>query len=154
MRTTRPRRRRWNGLLGTAAAGLLAAGCQQAPPDRPPAPPTLEVVLDEYRVEAPEQVPAGRVVVEVVNAGDEAHNLTVLALPEDFPATFEERFASGQRQALGTLVILPAQPPGAEDVVALDLAPGRYGLLSTLEDDEGTSHARKGMAAQLEAVER
>lgn len=101
----------------------------------------------EYRFDAPAELPAGRAVFTVPNAGRIEHQMQVLALPESFPATFEEQFRSENRVAVMPIMNLPRQGPGSTAVFALDLAPGRYGLICFLDDPDGTSHAGKGMTA-------
>jgi hypothetical protein len=73
--------------------------------------------------------------------------MQVLALPDGFPATFEEQFRSENRIALMPIMNLPRQAPGSTAVFALDLAPGRYGLVCFVDDPDGASHAAKGMTA-------
>lgn len=130
-------------------AGLLAGACQQAVADLPPPPPQVQVLLDEYRITAPNRLAPGRVLLDVRNTGAIRHSLTVVRLPDDFPGTFEEHHASGEQQALPTIVVLSARPPGERDLIALDLTAGRYGLFCTLRDEDGTPHSHKGMAAQM-----
>jgi hypothetical protein len=40
-------------------------------------------------------------------------------------------------------------PPGGNGAVAVDLGPGRYALICFLTDDDGQSHALKGMATEF-----
>lgn len=130
-------------------AGLLATACQQAAADLPPSPRQVQLSLDEYSIQAPDRLSPGHVVFEVRNDGDRRHSLTVVRLPEDFPTTFAEHYAQGQERALGTVFVLTPRQPGSRDLFALDLAPGRYGLICTLRDEDGTLHSHKGMATQI-----
>lgn len=133
-----------------ALAGLVVlTACTASQAEVPPPAPTVDLTMQDYRFEVPGELPPGRVVLDVANAGEENHDLTVVALPEDFPATFEEHFATGQRRPLGTVVFLSPLEPGETDILALDLAPGRYGLLCTLETPDGVAHSRLGMATQI-----
>jgi uncharacterized cupredoxin-like copper-binding protein len=105
--------------------------------------------MSEYRFDAPTELPMGRAVFRVPNEGRIEHQMQVLQLPEDFPATFEEQFRSENRVAVMPIMSVPRQAPGATAVFALDLLPGRYGLVCFVVDPDGANHAGKGMTAMF-----
>lgn len=119
----------------------------------PQGPSLSDVSMAEYSIAAPSVVPAGRALFRVRNAGHIDHQLSVVALPDDFPVTFQAQFDSPNRIALPVLIQLPRQRPGQTDspngseVFAIDLAPGRYGLMCSLVDADQVGHERKGMTA-------
>lgn len=150
------RRRRGQHQVAVLGVSLLAASCTagSASGGRPPLPPpvpTVAVEMSEYRFEIPMAPMApGTVVFDVVNVGREAHEMVVVAIPPDLPLTLDEQVTSStQLRAFPTIAHLPARAPGRTGIFALDLAPGRYGLLCFLEDDDGVQHARRGMSAEF-----
>lgn len=148
------RRRR---VLLTAGGLLLAAGCAPGTPAQalPPPPAIIDVSLDEYHIDHPlRHVPAGRMIFRVANEGTTAHELLVVRLPDDLPGTFDEQLHSEIRRPAATLGFLPALTPGDTGVFALDLAPGRYGLVCFQEDEGGEAHALKGMNSELVVEDR
>jgi hypothetical protein len=112
---------------------------------------TLNVTMREFSFEHREEVPSGRVVFQFSNAGQVDHELRLVTLPEDLPP-LAEQLRSEQRQALPTTAILDQQKPGGSGAFAVDLAPGRYGLVCFLEDAQGERHALKGMNSEFRAI--
>lgn len=135
-----------------AIAGLLlvTAACATPPAVRlPEAPPTAEVVLDEFSISAPEELGSGRVIFRVTNGGTLRHEVIVIEVPADV-VSLEEELRSEEGRATTTLSVIPPQEPGDGTVFALDLAPGRYGLLCFLRGGEGREpHALRGMNAEF-----
>jgi hypothetical protein len=133
------------------AAGMAACsgpGPSGGPP-LPPSPNRLDVVMVEYRFDHVATVPVGRLVIEARNQGTVAHSLTVVALPDDFPPIVEQ-LRGETRRGVDTLAILPERPPGSVDRLAVDLlVPARYALICFVEDADGVTHARKGMASEF-----
>lgn len=143
-------------LLLAVALVLLATGCRvPAPgaPDGPPLPPSAPVVsveLREYAFELGDAPPRGRVRFEARNTGREAHQLILLAVPEELPAPVAELLGrEGERLVLPTVVNLGVREPGARGVFATDLGPGGYALVCLVEDEEGVTHAERGMVAEF-----
>jgi uncharacterized cupredoxin-like copper-binding protein len=135
---------RWGTLV---AVGALIAGCApEAPLPRPPG--SVSITMDEFRFGAPESFPSGRVVLHTSNVGDLEHDLVVVELAEDLPP-LAEQLRSETRHATPTLAVLPTQEPGEKTAFALDLEPGRYGMLCFVQDDEDVPHALKGMHAEF-----
>lgn len=84
----------------------------------------------EYRLSRT-RVPAGRVYLELVNFGEDEHDLHV-------------------RRVGGTRTFtLPDVPPGERRVLNLRLGPGTYRLWCHVGD-----HSRRGMTARLRVVKR
>lgn len=138
-------------MLVLAAAGCTLPGASTEP--LPPSAPNVQVGLDEYAFDLPESVPAGRVVFEVVNHGDVAHELVLVGLPESAPRIEDLFGEDAERRAFSTRMQLRRREPGQAGVFAMDLAPGRYGLMCFLEDDDGPQHVHKGMVAEFRVAE-
>lgn len=139
-----------------AMVALAAAGCTlpwASPQHLPPSATTVRVGLDEYEFDVRQSVPAGRVVFEVVNHGDVAHELVLVGLPEDAPPVQALFGEDADRRTFPTRMQLGAREPGQRGVFAMDFAPGRYGLMCFLEDDDGRQHVHKGMLAEFRVVE-
>lgn len=135
---------------------LAAAGCTlpwASPEHLPPSATTVRVGLDEYEFDVPQSVPAGRVVFEVVNHGDVAHELVLVGLPEDAPPVEDLFGEDADRRRFPTRMQLRAREPGQRGVFAMDLAPGRYGLMCFVEDEDGGQHVHKGMLAEFRVTE-
>ncbi len=110
-------------LAGLFAAGLAAAGTTVTPPAR------ALVFANEYRLTVSrESVPAGRVVIQLRNIGEDDHDLVV-------------RRPGGP--ALGTTGIVR---PGRLGQLSVRLTPGRYVLFCSVAD-----HEQRGMRRVLVA---
>ena len=114
----------------------------------PPPPGSVKVRMAEYRFELAPVAPRGRVVFNVDNVGAVDHALTLIELPEDFPP-LDEQLHSDMRRGVATLARVPARPPGGGSRFAVDLPPGRYGLVCFVADPDGVLHALKGMNAEF-----
>jgi len=102
-------------------------GAAQAAQTPPPPPARVQVVAQEFRFSLSRlRVRAGLVVVELVNAGEDAHDLRL-------------RRAGG-----GRVVSWPTLQPGAHFDRELKLRPGRYSLWCSLP-----GHRALGMEAVL-----
>lgn len=99
-----------------------------APPPRPPA--RVQVVAQEFRYSLSRtRVRAGRVIVELVNRGQDTHDLDL-------------------RRVGGTRVVhFPSVQPGQFVDRELKLVPGRYVLWCAIAD-----HRERGMHAVLRVV--
>jgi hypothetical protein len=133
--------------LAVALTLFVLAACTPPAP-LPPAPVELRLELDEYSFELSGTPEPGRVVVEVDNVGALDHEVVLVILPEDVPPILEQ-LRSEQRRTVATLAYLPPRAPGERGSFALDLEPGRYAFLCFVQDDDGPSHALKGMALEL-----
>ncbi len=110
------------------APGEPAGEAPATSPAGPPAPARVQVIAKEYSftLSRPE-VPAGEVVVELVNRGEDTHNLHLLE-----PAAGSEPGA------------LPNTTPGGVRDLKLNLHAGSYTLFCSLP-----GHEAKGMKATL-----
>jgi hypothetical protein len=104
--------------------------------------------MTEYRFEHQVQVPAGRAVFRVANAGAESHSLVLIALTEDVPP-IDVQLRSSDRRGADTYAQVPERPPGSRDTFAVDLVPGRYAFICFVRDAAGVSHALKGMSSEF-----
>lgn len=140
--------------LGPALAALmLAASCASAPARSAPLPsppPVYRITMEDYRFAHQDELPRGRVVFRVTNAGKQVHRLALIPLPEDVPPIAEQIRGSERRSVL-SLAAIANQRPGARTAFAVDLAPGRYAFICFIVDKDGGSHARKGMASEFRA---
>jgi len=119
-------------------------GDRSAPEPLPPAPPRVEVVLADYRFEMAGDLPLGRVIVEVENRGTTTHSLTLIELPEDYPP-LDQQLRGDERRGVATVAQVPGRAPGERTRFALDVQPGRYGLVCLVADADGRTHGQKGM---------
>jgi hypothetical protein len=102
-----------------------------------------------------EELPSGEVEIDFENSGDEPHHLIAAPLKGDATAADVEQAIKSEK----------GQPPidekgtqntavlegGEDQVVTLDLEPGRYALLCFISDREGgPPHALKGMVDEVE----
>ncbi len=107
--------------------------------------------MREYRFEHQPAAPAGRVVFEVANRGRLPHEMTLVRLPPDYPATIAEQLRAPTRRAAATIAIVFDQRPGERRVFAADLLPGRYGFICFMKDADGQPHSLKGMTSEFQA---
>jgi plastocyanin len=116
---------------GSSAAGGQAAGPTETPAAEvpgTPAPARVQVIAKEYSFTLSRaEVPAGKVIVEFVNGGEDPHNLHL-----EEPAEGAEAGA------------FPTSSPGFHGDLTLNLRPGTYTLFCSLP-----GHEAKGMKATL-----
>jgi plastocyanin len=98
------------------------------PPPGPPAPARVQVIAKEYSftLSRPE-VPAGEVIVEFLNRGEDTHNLHLREGTEGAEAG-----------------AFPDTSPGIHEDLEIDMRPGSYTLFCSLP-----GHEAKGMKATL-----
>lgn len=146
-------------LLGGLVLATLLGGCtttatmQSGPADDLPPPPTVVQVVEQDHafVLSRAEIPAGRVVFQRVNRSRLAHDLSLVAMPEDMPP-ITEQLEGGDRRVVSGLASLPSHPPASRDAFAVDLTPGRYGLVCWERDGTGVAHAHMGMAVEFRVV--
>jgi hypothetical protein len=144
-------------------AALVLGGCSserraEAPPaEAPPATPAafapeiLTVTASDYKFDAPDQIPAGLVTVQLVNRGPSPHHVQLLRLTEGkTPVDFQ---AALQKGALPTWA-LPAGGPNPPEVggtseVRLPLEAGEYMMVCFIPDTAGVPHMAHGMVRSL-----
>lgn len=143
-------RRRRLRIPSAMVAGLTLFGCRHAAAPLPRTPSTVTFSLSEYRLgEQRVEVNRGRVVFNIKNEGGLGHQLTFFRIPEGLPGTLDEQLHSPRRLPASPLAVLPTLAPNGDTTIALDLEPGRYGVVCFLKDDDGTVHALKGMNAEV-----
>jgi hypothetical protein len=111
----------------------------------------VRITMREYRFDFDPQIPRGRVVFRVDNAGSIEHALTLIGLADDVPP-LDEQLRSENRRGAPTFARVPSRPPGVRTKFAVDLAPGRYGLICFVVDPDGVMHGIKGMAAEFRVL--
>ena len=104
--------------------------------------------MKEYSFQHPAEIAPGRAVFRIHNAGAEPHSIVLVELPEELPP-LAEQLRSDTRRAVANLAQLPERPAGSRDTFAVDLVPGRYGMVCFVRDADGVSHALKGMTSEL-----
>jgi plastocyanin len=116
---------------GEPASGTTETPAAEAPPAEvpgAPATPRVQVIAKEYSFTLSRaEVPAGKVIVEFVNGGEDPHNLHL-----EEPA---ESVEAGS---------FPTSSPGFHGDLTLNLRPGSYTLFCSLP-----GHEAKGMKATL-----
>ena len=138
--------------LALALVAMVLAGCSRGRDAPLPAEAaTLAVTMEEYRFgfDRDQAIDPGRVVFEVTNRDQRDHELLLVALPADLAGTLNDQLRSPTRRPVLPLANLPPRRPGQSGSFAVDLAPGRYGLMCFLQDPDGQRHALKGMNAEL-----
>ncbi|MGQ0744967.1 MAG: hypothetical protein ACT4OS_11665 [Acidimicrobiales bacterium] len=130
--------------------------CSSPPPERPAAPappPRIDVAMEEFRyVSTRTDVPAGRVVFGLANAGQQFHQPLLAILPDDLPPILEQ-LRGTTRRSIGSLVNNPGLPPGVRSAIAVDLEPGqRYAFICVAKSPEAEQdHSRMGMVWEFRA---
>ena len=119
---------------------------------------TLEYTLDEFSIEGPATVPAGRIGLQLVNVGEAPHEVIVMraesyeSLPKNEHGTVDE----AQLPADAVIGEVDRFPGGGETCSGVfDLQPGRYVLVCNIEFQNGPqviSHAGRGMTLDLEVT--
>jgi len=136
-----------------AVAALMTAvgvSCdRQAPPaPLPPPPAVVDITMRDYEFRYDPDIPPGRVVFRVRNAGPSAHEVDLVSLPEDMPP-IDEQLRGSERRFVDAVAVMPTHQPGTSGVFAADLRPGRYALVCFLLDAEGKAHALRGMNSEF-----
>lgn len=154
------RARRAGRLHGSAwrlsAVLVVATGaCSSSPaeaPTRPPAPkaaPVIGVTMVDHRFELDRDVPAGRVVFRLTNAGRAPHTMTMIPIPDELPP-IAEQLRGSQRRLVEPYAGIYDRKPGDTGTFAVDLAPGRrYAMICAVVAEDGQPHWMKGMATEF-----
>ena len=144
---------RW--LLVTVVLAFLAAvASAQAIP---------EVVFEahEFAYDGPDSIPSGFTTITVQNEGQEEHDVFIVKLNEGtdlsaLPAALEKAMMQGDEADFLSMAKpmggTKSTPPGTSTSVTIGLAPGRYALMSSSGNDQG-SFAAQGMVRELTATE-
>lgn len=148
--------KRWRKVLrpsAIVATVVLFAGCTFRTTERalPVPPPEIVVDMYEYRYEHQQSIPAGRVVFQFVNRGNEVHRPVLLPLTDEVPPILEQ-VRGDVRAAAAPFARVPPREPGENGTFAVDLVGGqRYALICFARTAGNESHAVLGMASDLRA---
>lgn len=129
---------------------VLLGACTGATSDAlPPKPRETSVTAHDYRFDFTGPVAPGRVVFRLTNRGSVAHNITLLPLSDDLPP-LDAQLHGEHREIATPFGGVTRVFPGQTRAFAVDLVPGqRYGMICTLLDPEGRSHALRGQNAEF-----
>lgn len=121
----------------------------EPPADPQPTPETdVTVTLSDFAFDAPDTLPAGETTFDVVNAGQQIHEMGVIKLDDgatidDMMAAFEAESEEGPFAPVGALYGLSG---GQEGWTTIDLTAGTYALVCFVTDPEsGMPHVALGM---------
>ena len=137
------------GLLALSAFLVVGVGYGATTPTASAQAPTrMTMTLNEWSIiaETPE-VPAGEITFDVVNSGEDVHEVIFIRSDMDI-AALPPSTVRGEvdEDAVGEYVGgFEDVQPGAQSSGAITLAPGRYILLCNL-----TNHYAKGMVSTLQ----
>jgi hypothetical protein len=146
-------------------AALVLGGCgserrADAPPaETPPSaaatpaatPEILTVTASDYKFDAPDQIPAGLVTIQLVNRGPSPHHVQLLRLAEGkTPADFQAALQKGENP----MWAMPAGGPNPSEVggtseVRMPLEAGEYVMVCFIPDTAGVPHVAHGMFRPL-----
>jgi hypothetical protein len=133
-------------------AGLVLASCggqETRRPAAPAPPPVIPVEMREFSFGFDGEMAAGRTVFRLVNRGSVIHQPLLLRLDDDLPP-LAEQLAGDQRRPVDPFAGTLPRRPGQVGTFAVDLIQGqRYGLICVATDEQGISHARRGMNAEF-----
>lgn len=139
-----------------AAAAVMATACSRA--EATPAkaavadPRVITVVARDFAFQAPDEVPAGLVTIQLQNRGSNLHHMAIVKLDEG--KTLQDLFAAmqggGAPPAWAHDMGGPNAPdPGSDANATLFLEPGSYALLCFVDIPDHVPHVMKGMAKPL-----
>lgn len=130
--------------------GLIVSSCggdgEDAP--LPPPPRTVQVQMREYGFRYDRSIGPGRTVFRARNTGRLRHELVLIPLPKSFPP-IGVQLRSKTRQVIAPLAHLQPVRPARSGTFAVDLAPGRYAMVSFVTNRDGMSDALKGMSSEF-----
>jgi len=144
------------GLVAAAAMAAAACGRAEAAPAVNAAlaapPRVITVVARDFAFQAPDEVPAGLVTIQLQNRGSNLHHMAIMRLDEG--KTLQDLFAAfqagGAPPAWAHDLGGPNAPdPGSDSNATLFLEPGNYALLCFVDIPDRVPHVMKGMAKPL-----
>jgi len=118
--------------------------------------PEITITAKDYGFEAPEELQAGLVTINLVNEGQEPHHAQLVRLNdgvtlEQFNAALQE----GEAAAF-PLVNFIGGPglvdPGLANQVTVELTPGQYLVMCFVPSHDGVPHLAKGMIKPINVV--
>ncbi len=103
----------------------------------------------DHRFEFDHDVPAGRVVFRLKNAGRAPHQMTMLPLPDELPP-IAEQLRGTERRLVEPFAGVYERKPGDTGTFAVDLVAGRrYAMICAVTAEDGEPHWKKGMATEF-----
>jgi len=132
------------------------AGASSSAAEAPkPAPASVAVKATDFAFEAPAQVPAGAVTIQLENQGKELHQAQLIKLEDgktvqDLGAAFKTHGPppSWMKFVGGPNGVAPGQQSNSTSV----LAPGQYAYICLIPSPDGVLHAAKGMVRPFEVI--
>lgn len=118
--------------------------------------PEITIKAADFSFDAPEQVEAGLVKVNLVNNGHEPHHAQIVRLNDGVTMDqFQAALQEGEAAAFPLIAFVGGPglvDPGLTSQVTLDLTPGLYVLLCFVPSHDGIPHLAKGMVRPIEVV--
>jgi len=143
------------GLVAAAVVAAAACGRAEATSQRQAAaasPRVITVVARDFAFQAPDEVPAGLVTIQLQNRGANLHHMAIVKLEEG--KTLQDLFAALQAGGPPPAWVKDyggpnAPDPGSDSNATLFLEPGNYALLCFVDMPDRVPHVMKGMAKPL-----
>lgn len=147
-------------LVPLAAAAVLLAACEAAPPTIP----EIQLSSREFAFNLPDSIAGGLVTIHLMNDGQEDHHAQFIRLNDgvthaQFDSVFEAAMAALPTEGeaafspLFRIVTLAGGPSivtaGGRTAVTLDLAAGEYVVACFIASPDGVMHVAKGMRHRL-----
>jgi hypothetical protein len=146
-------------VLGLVVVGaLVASGCQPVQPVAPAEEgeaqtseiPVITIHTTDYTFTGPEELPAGRVTIKMINDGPQPHHIQLLRLNDG--VTMDQFMAALQVSEFEALPLVSFEggpgvvPAGGEQTVMMDIPAGQYLLTCFVADQtDGLPHMAHGM---------
>ena len=139
----------------TAATDSAAVAPAVAPAAVAAAPNVVNVTATEYKLDAPDQIPAGVTTFKLTNSGKELHHAALIKL--DSGKTMNDMMAGMKAMKPGSTPpqwIIPAgganaAAPGGSSSLTMNLEAGNYVIACFIPDAKGVPHIMHGMAKAL-----
>jgi hypothetical protein len=139
--------------LVLSACGSAAASTRMA---ASAAIPEVTIKAADFSFDAPDQIEAGLIKVNLVNNGQEPHHAQIARLNDGVTLDqFQAALREGEAAAFPLIAFVGGPglvDPGLETQVTLDLTPGQYILLCFMPSHDGVPHLAKGMVRPIEVV--
>lgn len=107
----------------------------------------------DYGFNGPERIPAGVTTVQIVNRGQDLHQIQILKLQQGKTAADFRAAIAAEPDRIPTWVKFVggpnAIPPGADAVATMPLPEGEYLLICLIPNKQGTPHVALGMQKAL-----
>jgi uncharacterized cupredoxin-like copper-binding protein len=118
--------------------------------------PEITIKAADFSFDAPAQIEAGLVKINLVNNGQAPHHAQIIRLNDG--VTLEQLQTALQEDPVAALSLAVAVggpgviDPGLSGQVTLELSPGHYVLLCFVPGHDGLPHLAKGMVRPIEVV--